>query len=626
MGLGGGYAGKMIEADLTKGAVTVSPLREDLALKYIGGRGFTSRLQWELVGPAVDPLGPDNVSIVATGPLTGTQAAASGRFTVGGRSPLTGILGDANSGGMWAAELKLAGYDLIILKGAAREPVYLVIDDERVELRDARHLWGRDTWETGDVIVNDLGEGFRVACIGPAGENLVRVAGIVVDADHLAARTGVGAVWGSKKLKAIAVRGTRDITIARPREFVRLADELWNLILCDKMSGTQLPKYGTTSLLNLHNDLGGLVTRNAQGGYFERADRIDCHALHSSYFVLATACYNCPCRCDRYSVVKEGEFAGTRVGGPEYFTIASFGSRCDNDNLASIIKANELCNRWGLDTASTGALIGFAMECYERGLLSRQRLGYELNWGNYRAILSLVGDIAFRRGFGNVLADGVRAAVAALGPASARYAIHVKGMEPAPLDPRALKVYNFRYAVASRGADHLRISAHGAYELDRYPAEEAARRLKFWQDVVCVPDLMGICKFPYTFYSETPEVTFRKALELVPSLYEAATGVPLDRERLLQVSDRVAQTERAFNVRLGVGPKDDCLPARFLEEPLPAGPKKGEVYDRFDEVKRGFYLASGWDEETGAPRRERLEELGLQDVIEDLSRLGKLPG
>jgi len=620
----GGYADTVLRVDLTNGVVHKETLDEAFARAYVGGRGFTSRLQYDLIRPDADPLGPDNVVIVAPGPLSGTTAPSCGRFTLGGRSPLTGILGDANSGGFFGAVLKRAGYDLIIFEGQSPRPVYLWLNNDQAELRDARHLWGKDTRETSRLIKEEVGKAISTAIIGQAGENLVHFAGLIVDGEHAAARTGLGAVLGSKRLKAIAVRGTKGVPLHDPGAFAELSDELYEILRTDSRSGEELPRYGTTALLDHHTRIGGVNTRNFQTGLFEGKEKIDGDALNLQYLVRATACYRCPCRCDRYSRVTEGEFAGTDVGGPEYSTLVAFGSGCGNDNLASILKANELCNLYGLDTIDTGNIIAWTMELYQRGILTREQAdGLELTWGNYHAILEMVERIAFREGaFAELLAEGILGAAQEIGRGAERYAVHVKGMTPPPLDARAVKVYNFRYAVSTRGADHLRISAPGAYGLDSMPIMEAATKLKLWEGIVTIPDLMGLCKFPYSYYAETVERTLHKMLEVVPGLYSAATGFQVTGDDLLLVAERVANVERAHNARLGLRAEHDTMPPRFTEDPMPEGPAKGNVYDILDPMKEAWYTVHGWDVETGLPTREKMESLGLKDIADDLERHG----
>jgi aldehyde:ferredoxin oxidoreductase len=619
----GGYWLKALEIDLTERKSFEKPLDEGVIERLVGGRGILHWIHYFNIDPDADPLGPENKLIFATGPFTGTMAPSSGRFVVGGKSPLTGILGDANCGGHFGPEIKYAGYDVLIISGKSEEPVYLTIFDDHVEIIDARDLWGKDTEETDDILKKRHGEDVQVACIGIAGENLVKFAGIVCNKDHLAARTGMGAVMGSKNLKAIVLKGTKSVPIHNIEDFKKLSKELWDIIVKDNRSGGHLPEYGTTSLLELHNSLGGLSTRNWQSGYFEDHEMINGDALNKKYLINCTACFNCPSRCDRYSYVAEGEFKGTYVGGPEYYTLLSFGSKLGNNNLASILKANQLCNKYGLDTGSTGGMIAFAMECYEKGLLSREKAdGLDLTWGNYKSILKLIEKIANRDGFGNILADGFKRAIDYVGKGSEKYAIHIKGMDPPTLDPRALKVYNFRYAVASRGGDHLRISAHGAYELDKLPPEDAAKKLRFWQFIVTIPDLIGVCKFPYTFYSETPEVTFNKVLNLVPKIMTAITGVEYDSDKIMKVSERVDLLERSVNIRYGLKPADDDLPERFKKEPLPTGPKKGSVNDICDQLKLYYYNDAGWNIKTGLPCSEKYDELDLPEIRQDMEKRG----
>ncbi len=626
MNIKGGYTGTILRVDLTNKIVQKEPLDGAFARNYVGGRGFTSRLQYDLIPPPANPLGPDNVAIIAPGALTGTPAPSSGRFTLGGRSPLTGILGDANSGGFWGAVLKKAGYDLIIIRGQSPRPVYLWINDDQVELRDARHLWGKDMRQVEEIIQSEVGKGISIAGIGQAGENLVRFSCLIVDGEHAAGRTGLGAVLGSKRLKAIAVRGSQEVPLHDPVAFKELSDELLELLKIDSRSGKELPEYGTTALLDHHTAIGAVNTRNYQTGLFEGKEKIDGDALNAMYLVRPTACYRCPCKCDRYSRVTEGEFAGTEVGGPEYSTMVAFGTGCGNDNLASILKANELCNLYGLDTIETGNLISFSMELWQRGILTGDDTrGIDLTWGNYHSILELIEQITFRKGFGDLLAEGILNAAQEIGRNSERYAVHVKGMTPPPVDARAVKVYNFRYAVSPRGADHLRISAPGAYGLDSLPTIEAATKLMLWEKIVTIPDLMGFCKFPYSYYAETVERTLKKMLETVPALYSAATGIEVSGDDLLLAAERVTNLERAHNARLGLTAANDTMPPRFTEDPMPEGPARGKVYDILEPMKEAWYTIHGWDENTGKPQREKLEELGLEDVADDLVQRKILP-
>lgn len=618
----GGYTGTVLRVDLTEGVIHREPLDEAFSRAYIGGRGFTSRLQYDLIPPKVNPLGPENVLIIAPGALTGTSAPSAARFVIAGRSPLTGILGDANSGGFFGAVLKRAGYSLILIHGRSSHPVYLCIDDDEVRLRDARHLWGKDVHETTDAIQEEEGRGYRVAAIGQAGENLVHIAAVIADKDHAAARTGLGAVMGSKQLKAIAVRSGKSFPYRDPAAFRELVEELLEIERTDRRAQDFRLRGTLGTLMDHHTALGAMNTRNYQYGQFEGKEKIDNDALAAEYLVRTTGCYRCSLKCDRYSRVEEGEFAGVEVGGPEYSTAVALGPGLGIDNLAAILKGNDLANRYGLDTMDLGGVIAFSMELYQRGIITREEAdGMDLEWGNYHSMLELARRIAFREGpFADLLANGVHVAAQEIGRDAARYAVHVKGMTPAPLDARPVKVYNFRYAVSPRGADHLRISAPGGYALDELPLLEAAEKLRYWEGVVTIPDLMGVCKFAYTYYTESPDVALHRTLDIIPALYAAATGFELSRDELREIAARVTNLERAHNCRLGLTAADDVLPPRFTEDPMPAGPSQGKVYDILEPMKVAWYTVQGWNPETGIPKRERLEALGLGDVADDLAQ------
>jgi aldehyde:ferredoxin oxidoreductase len=615
--------GNVLTIDLTNSSVSIEPLDPVFARKYIGGRGFTSRLNYDHNPKDVDPLSPENTLVIAPGALSGSPAFSTARFVAGARSPLTGIFGDANGGGFWGAHLRRAGFSAIILQGKADNPIYIRIDDQQISIHDATHLWGKDTHETTNCLQAELGEKFRVAAIGPAGENLVHIAGIVVDKDHLAARCGIGAVMGSKNLKAIAVRCSQPFPLANPELFKEAVAKLRALEVDDARLQDFTRRGTLGTLMDHHTHLGGTNTMNYQYGQFAGKSKIDGEALINQYLVKTTGCYSCPTKCDRLCYVPDGEFAGTEVGGPEYCTAAAFGSGIGNDNLAAILKGNDLADRYGLDTLDLGGVLAFSFELYQRGILTDEDTdGLKLEWGNYHAALELIERIAYRRGYlGETLAHGVKGAAEIIGRNAARYAVHVKGMTPAPLDARAVKVYNFRYAVSPRGGDHLRISAPGAYGLDEKPIEEAVEHLHNWESIITLPDLMGVCKFPYTYYTETVDRTLTKMLEIIPALYAAATGFDIDKEELLAAATRVNHLERAYNARLGLTAKDDILPPRFTEDPMPAGPSAGKVYDILEPMRVAWYRQHGWDEE-GIPTRQTLAAYQLEDVIQDLEDNG----
>jgi aldehyde:ferredoxin oxidoreductase len=619
----GDYLGRVLIVDLTSGKIEVEALDEAFAKKYIGGRGFTSRLQYDLIPKDVDPLGPENTLIFAPGALTGSPTFATGRVVAGARSPLTGILGDANSGGFWGAILRRAGYSLILIRGRASKPVYIAIDDEQVEIRDASHLWGLDVYEAVHILEAENPRGTRVAAIGQAGENLVRIASIMVDKEHALARTGIGAVMGSKLLKAITVYSTNAIPLYDPKAFKQYASEIFTIEAEDKRAQDFAVRGTLGTLMDHHWEIGACNTRNYQYGQFEGKHKIDNDALQESgYLLKTTGCYRCALSPDKYCLISEGEFAGTEVGGPEYCTAVAFGSAVGNDNIGAVLKGNELANRYGMDTIDLGGVLAYSMELYERGYITKDDAdGLDLTWGNYHTMLELVRRIAHREGnFANMLANGVHAIAETIGGGAERYAVHVKGMTPAPIDARVVKVYNFRYAVGPRGADHLRVSCPAGYALDHMPILEAAEKLRYWQSIIAIPDLMGICKFPWTYYTETVETTLYKMLEILPALYNAAKNYNFTVDQILETGTRVTNIERAHNARLGLTSKDDTLPPRFTEEPMPSGPAKGEVYTILEPMKKAWYTVQKWDVDTGIPTRARLEELDLADIAEDLEK------
>jgi aldehyde:ferredoxin oxidoreductase len=412
MGAQDNYLGRVLKVDLSSGKIESDTLNETFAKKYIGGRGFTSRLQYDLIPKDVDPLGPENILILAPGALTGMPTFATGRFVAGARSPLTGILGDANSGGFWGAILRRAGYSLMIIKGKASKPVYIAINDSQVEIRDASHVWGMDIYETVHILEEENPRGTHVAAIGQAGENLVRIAAIMVDKEHALARTGIGAVMGSKLLKAITVRGTNSIPLYDLETFKKYAAEMFKIEAEDKRAQDFTVRGTLGTLLDHHWKIGGSNTRNYQSGQFEGKQKIDNDALLASgYLLKTTGCYRCALAPDKYCLISEGEYAGTEVGGPEYCTAVAFGGGIGSDNLGAVIKGNELANRYGMDTIDLGGVLAYSMELFERGFLTQADTdGLDLTWGNYHAALELVRRIAYREGdFANMAANGVSA-------------------------------------------------------------------------------------------------------------------------------------------------------------------------------------------------------------------------
>ena len=615
----GGYAGKVLRVDLSNAKVTQHKLDKALARNYIGGRGLNSRVLYDEVGPTVDPLGPENLLIFGVGPLNGTASPASGRWTVTAKSPLTGILGDANAGGGFGAELKYAGFDQVIISGKARDPVYLWIDDGRVEIKSAGHLWSKTTWETEDIVKRDLGDmEIKVASVGPAGEKLVRFACIITDLARAAGRTGMGTVMASKNLKAVAIRGSKDVEIAVVEKFEKAVQESCEKIMSDPVY-EELSVYGTSRLLSILNNLGQLMTRNAQTQFFEAANDIDMHAF-LKYAVKSKSCFGCVIHCAHWIEVRDGPYNGTRGEALEYMSLEKLGASCGNSDLPSIIKAHILCNQLGLDVGTTAAVIAFAMECYEKGILQMAETdGLDLSWGNHRAMIDLIERIACRKGLGNLLAEGVKKASENIGKGSAEFALQIKGLECLSFEKMG---YALGYATSTRGADHLRslynifpgqhenvaIDIWGTTDYLRGKGTEGQAMLVKWhQDLLAAVDSLETCKFNCVMcYGMGPR-------ELA-TLYSSATGWPMSGEELLKTGERIYNVERMFNVREGMSRKDDTLPKRIYDV-VPSGPTKGTCFltqEDLNKILDEYYVLRGWDK-NGIPTEEKIEELKLQE-------------
>jgi aldehyde:ferredoxin oxidoreductase len=622
-----GYTGQWLSVNLTTGQIESNPLNPALAEAYLGGNGFGARLLWEQVGPEVDPLGPENLLVFATGPLCGTSIPTSGRMEVIGKSPLTGIYGDSNAGGSFGPEIKFAGWDYILLTGRAAHPVYLYIQEQQVELRDARHLWGLTTSQTEATIRQAHGdEKIKTATIGPAGENLVRFAGIQVTSQRSAARCGLGAVMGSKNLKAIAVRGRQAVPLADPDGLTELA-RAFRRRLRDNPVYPAVHAHGTPGITAMMNALGRFPTKNFQMGSFDQIDRIDADALAARAFVRHMGCHSCSIACDALYTVPDGPYADTSLHSVEYETLNAFGGSILNPDLDSILFANRLCDDLGLDTISTGRTISFAMELWERGILSPADTdGLTLEWGDMPTVLQLVQQIAQRQGFGDLLAEGVRRAAQAIGKGAEAYAMHVKGMEIPAQDGRAQRSMGLAHVTSTRGADHLK--AFPTIDETGYP-DEARRRygeeylpelaeplatrhkpmlVKDGEDFGAVVDSMGLCKSGGTFVlAEFYWPDIAQAIEL-------ATGMEMPVERLKQIGERIYNLQRCYDAWHGITRADDVLPRRFSEEPSPSGNAKGQVID-VEPMLDEYYVLRGWDLTTGWPTPEKLRQLGLEDVL-----------
>lgn len=605
--------------DLTEEKVETKDLEVEVAEQYIGGRGLAIRYLIKNLKPKIDPLGEENILVISTGPLTGTLAPSSARYTIATKSPLTGVIGYANSGGHFAPELKYAGYDAIIIKGKAKSPKYLLIQDEKVSIEDASHLWGKDTWETDKILKSEYeSSNLQILSIGQAGENKVLYAAIMNNLSRAAARTGVGAVMGSKNLKAIAVSGSGFVEVHNPEEFIEFTNKTLEKIY-DDPAYPSLSDYGTSFLVDLAYLGGGLATNNNQFGVFDGYDGISAETFYEKYKVKSDSCFACPIHCGKYSKVEEGKYAGIEGGSPEYESIVCLGSKCGIGDLATIIYANDLCNRYGLDTISLGDTVAFAMEAYEKGVLKKEDTdGIDLTWGNQDALIELIHKIARREGFGDLLADGTKIASEKINKGSEEYALHVKGMEPPAYDVRTAKAFGLGWATANRGADHL--SALPNFELLGYPKEkgvewfgsekavdpyawESKARMTVWhENFGAVVDSAEMCKYTcFSAYAVKPDD--------MTKFLSYATGMELSEEKVMEIGERIYNLERLFNEREGKAKDSDYLPKRFTEEPLPSGPAKGQVVE-LDKMLKEYYEIRGWV--NGAPKKEKLKELGIE--------------
>lgn len=593
-----GYQGKILRVNLTDRSITTDNLDYDTAVKFVGGRGLGTKFMMDEVDPNVDPLSPENKLMFVTGPLTGTPNPTGGRYMVVTKGPLTGTIASSNSGGRWGAELKFAGYDMIIVEGKADSPVYLAIEDDKVELRDASHLWGKEVSPTEALLDQEMPEKSKYLSIGPAGERLSLLACIINDTYRAAGRTGVGAVMGSKNLKAIAVRGTNKVPLADPEGLKELNKTLNKKILENGVTGQGLPTYGTAILVNIINELGVLPTNNFQESKYSEADIISGEHMSEHYLLRKDPCYRCPIGCGRY--VKYDDKEG---GGPEYETIWAFGSDCGVDDFKDIMDVNFVCNEVGIDTISAGSTIAAGMELYQRGLITDEDLdGVPLKFGDGKGMVEWTRRMGYREGFGDKLAEGSYRLGEMYGVPE--ISMSVKKQELPAYDPRAIQGQALAYATSNRGGCHVRaylISPEvlGLPEpLDRFTTEGKATWVKIFQDLTAWIDSAGLCLF----------TSFALGAADYAAMFEKVTGVEYDATELLLAGERIYNIERLFNLKAGIDPAEDTLPKRLLEDPITEGPSKGEVA-RLDVMLPQYYEVRGWED--GIPNEAKKEELGL---------------
>ncbi|MFH1137437.1 MAG: aldehyde ferredoxin oxidoreductase family protein [Pseudomonadota bacterium] len=617
-----GFMGRILRVNLGSGKISEEPLPEREARLFLGGSGLATWYLFRETSPGIDPLGPDNKLIFLTGPLTGTPSPSSGRFSAAAKSPQTGFWGSSNSGGRFGLDFKKTGYDGVIIEGAADAPVTLVVDDEGARLESAADLWGLKVPEAAARLKEKHGAKTNAALIGPAGENLVRFAAIMNDVHRALGRCGLGAVMGSKKLKAVVAGGSRKINLADRTNFAAAAKTARNFVNESLLKMT-LEVYGTNMVLDMVNVKGGLPTRNWQSGSCGYTDDINGPAINENILVGRQACFACPIACGRLSEVKTGKYA-CRGEGPEYESVGAFGPMCDVRDLEAITYAHILCNEYGLDTVSTGAVIAFAMECHEKGILTREDCdGLEVRFGDPDAVIELIHCIARRQGVGDLLAEGSRRAAARLGQGSDRFAMQVKGLELPSYDCRATKITGLGFVTSNRGGDHITAYVQGPTFLDipflivdesaiadpmvENPAE--AKVVKDLEDALTVFDSLGACKFMGMALM---------AEDLVP-VVAAAVGWDFSVEEFRRAGERIFNLARLYNIREGLTRKDDNLPERLLRDPLPDGPAAGLVVD-LAPLLDAYYRFRGWDPE-GRPSPEKLKELGLQDLARSMGMI-----
>ncbi len=618
------FMGKVLRVNLTKGEVLEEALREDWARQFLGGAGLATKYLYEEVPKGADPYGLENHLIFMTGPLTGTSSASASRYSVVSKSPLTGIWGHANSGGTFGPVLKKSGFDGIIFEGISPQPVYLEIIDGRAQLINAEHLWGKTVEEAENWLQGASGNQLTVAAIGPAGENRVRYAAIMNNRHRAAGRCGLGAVMGAKRLKAIACAGKGTINLADEDTFRETTKRQLEL-LDESMLKVAFETFGTNMLSDMVNVRGGYPTRNFQEGIFEHIEETNAQALIDKVFVEGVNCFACPVACGRGTEIREGKWKGHKGEGPEYETTDTLGAMCGVDDMNAITMANYLCNQYGLDTISAGATIAFAMECFEKGILTRQQAdGYDLKFGDGDLVVELVEKIARREGIGNLLAEGSLEMAKQLGQGSEHFAMQVKGLELPAYDPRAAKITGLGYVTANRGGDHMTGYIQGPTFLDmpflivdessiRDPSvanPDEAKVMVDMENALTVFDALGGCKFMGILLT---------AQDIV-GLVSSATGWDFGVEDFRRSGERIYNLARAFCVREGINRDQDVLPARLMEDPLPAGPAEGMVNERemIEMMKDAYYQFRSWDQATGVPTPEKLKELELDDLIVDL--------
>jgi aldehyde:ferredoxin oxidoreductase len=637
-----GHQGKMLHVDLSSGKIWTEDIPEEWRKLYIGSRGINARLLWDYCkDPSITWDDPRNIIIYAPGAVTGTTAPASGRTSVTTVGCTTGLYLKSNTGGHWGAELKFAGYDHLIVHGQSKKPVYIHIEDDLVEILDASELWGKDIVETDAWLKAKHGEESRGLYIGPAGEKLVRAASIMCSLYHAAGRGGGAAVMSKKKLKAISVKGTKPVRVKDPKKFAEVAEEMRENLRKDS-GAVSMHLYGTAGSVAGVNELHAFPGKNWQTGYTPNVYPITGQALtERGYLKRKVACFGCTIGCHRYSTIDKGKYAGTASGGPEYETFGALGNGPGIIDTEGVVILNELCNRMGLDTITAGTVTQWAIESYLRGVLTKDDTnGMELGWGKLEETYKTVEAIANREGkLGQLLGDGLKIATKKIGHDSYKWAIiNAKGLEQSNVETRSAKAYALAFAVNPRGNDHLMTETFAEFgaspesvELiekitgdkkwaSPHFTEYRAEIVRWHEDCYEITEALGFCVF-------TSTAAFGINPDNMGRLYEAATGIPMTENQIMETGRRVVTLEKAFNVTRGATRAHDNLPWRLMNEGAASGPLKGEMNDQeeMDQMLDRYYTLHEWDLKTSWPTRETLEKLQLKDVADYLGEIGKLP-
>lgn len=621
-----GYAGRILRIDLSRGTIVNQELDRGLAEKYLGGRGFVASILFNELLSGCDPLGEDNMVVIATGPLTGHFLPGSGKTHFGCKSPVNHGYADSNMGGHFGPALKSAGFDTVVLTGICPRPSVIVIDNHDVSLVPADEYWGKGTLTAEKMLKADLGEDFEIITIGPAGENLVKFACISHDFGRQGGRAGVGTVLGSKKVKAIAVRGSRPVPVYDPRGAYEKGKQMYRAIFA-KPGFVSWTPYGTAGITDWVNEVGAFPTRNFQTSYAEHHAAINGQAVRDRLLITDKGCFCCPIPCGKYGHTRT-HLGDAYVEGPEYETIALFGGNCELKTIEDVAYANHLCDELGLDTISAGGVIGFVLECLEKGIVSSQQVGERaLRFGDLESVSYLLHEIAYRRGIGDVLAEGVRFAAGRFGQGSDRFAIQVKGLEWSGYECRNAPGMMLAYMTCDVGAHHNRawalghdVSEDGGSVHDLLSRQQEslgvsgiegkAAKVIALQHARPLFDALGICRLQWV------EIGFE--VQHYEDIFRRITGHRCTWEELLRISERIWNLTRCFNVREidGFGRSWDYPPARFSEEPIPSGPNKGRLISKavLDRLLDEYYQLRGWDS-NGIPRPQTLKDLGLEEVL-----------